>query len=460
LGAAIKMYAVLDIETTGGKYDEEGITEIAIYQFDGQEITDQFRSLINPEREIQPFVEKLTGINAKMLVNAPKFYEVAKRIIEITEDCVLVAHNAEFDCRILQTEFRRLGYSFERKSLCTVSLSQTLMPDQESYSLGKLVRGLGIPITDQHRAYGDALATLKLFALLLEKDSEKVIIKEQLKDTPFSRISAKHLKLLESLPTATGLYYFYNRKQEIIFIGKSKNIQKQVQNHLTLSSKKNVTLQKQLHHISHTLLGNELIALLKEQHEIKIHKPRLNRSFRHFLYPVGIQLNQQLPWHTFQVEAVQKNEAYLARFKNKKEALKQIKNWTLNHHLCPRSEPKLSASKCENYDQKKCNGACLGLEAASEHNQRIREIFSAWQYPHADFLYIDKGRSVGEYSFLYFSENTFRGYGYYELNHQIKDQKQLEKRLIPIKENKDIKQIICNFIGRKKYLKIIPLTQH
>ena len=99
------MYAILDIETTGGQYNEEGITEIAIYKFDGHQVTDKFISLINPERAIQPFVANLTGINNNMLRNAPKFYEVAKRIVEITDGCILVAHNAQFDYRILRTEF-------------------------------------------------------------------------------------------------------------------------------------------------------------------------------------------------------------------------------------------------------------------------------------------------------------------------------------------------------------------
>ena len=120
------IYAILDIETTGGKYNEEGITEIAIYKYDGHQVVDQFISLINPEREIQPFVVNLTGINSEMLRNAPKFYEVAKRIVEITEDCILVAHNAQFDYRILVTEFRRLGFEFKRKTLCTVELAKTL----------------------------------------------------------------------------------------------------------------------------------------------------------------------------------------------------------------------------------------------------------------------------------------------------------------------------------------------
>ena len=121
------MYAVLDIETTGGKYNEEGITEIAIHKFDGHQVIDRFISLVNPEKTIQPFVVNLTGINNKMLQTAPKFHEIAKRIIEITEGSILVAHNAQFDYRILRTEFRRLGYNYERKTICTVDLSKKLI---------------------------------------------------------------------------------------------------------------------------------------------------------------------------------------------------------------------------------------------------------------------------------------------------------------------------------------------
>ena len=125
------IYSIIDIETTGGKYNEEGVTEIAIYKFDGLEVVDQFISLVNPEKPIQPFVVNLTGINSNMLRSAPKFYEIAKRIIEITTDTILVAHNASFDYRILQMEFDRLGYAFERKTLCTVELAKKLIPDQD-----------------------------------------------------------------------------------------------------------------------------------------------------------------------------------------------------------------------------------------------------------------------------------------------------------------------------------------
>jgi DNA polymerase-3 subunit epsilon len=183
------MYAILDIETTGGKYNEEGITEIAIYKFDGHQVVDQFISLVNPEREIQPFVVKLTGINNAMLKNAPKFFEIAKRIIEITDNCTLVAHNANFDNRILTTEFKRLGYDYEKQTLCTVELSKKLIPDLPSYKLGNLCHSLAIPISSRHRADGDAMATVQLFKLLLNKDVDKEIVKKSIKRTNTKKIS-------------------------------------------------------------------------------------------------------------------------------------------------------------------------------------------------------------------------------------------------------------------------------
>jgi len=257
------LYAILDIETTGGKYNEEGITDIAIYQFNGHEVTDQFISLINPERPIQEFVTKLTGINNKMLRNAPKFYEVAKRIVEITTDCIIVGHNAAFDYRILQTEFRRLGYDFVRTTLCTVELSERLIPNKESYSLGKLVRSLGIPVSDRHRASGDALATLKLFKYLLEKDTKKDIITTSIKQDIRLEMASRHLKILDTLPETLGIFYMHNEEGKVIYIGKHKNIKQQVNRLFTSPSKRDRYLQRHTYRVTYQETGNELIATLK-----------------------------------------------------------------------------------------------------------------------------------------------------------------------------------------------------
>ena len=173
------MYAILDIEATGGKKGEEDIIEVAIYRFDGKKITDQLISLVKPDRKIDAYVQKLTQITPKMVKTAPKFAELAKRIIEITDGAILVGHNVDFDYRMLKQEFKKFGYSYYRETIDTVPLSEKYFPEAASYSLGKLTKELGIPISDRHRAAGDARATLELFKLLLDKDYHKNIVKKE-----------------------------------------------------------------------------------------------------------------------------------------------------------------------------------------------------------------------------------------------------------------------------------------
>jgi DNA polymerase-3 subunit epsilon len=270
------LYVILDIETTGGKFNEEGITEIAIYKFDGHEIVDQFISLINPEKPIQEFVVKLTGINNKMLRNAPKFYEVAKRIVEITKDCILVAHNATFDYRILRTEFDRLGFDFFRNTLCTVQLSQNLIENQPSYSLGKLTKSLGIPMTDRHRASGDALATVQLFKLLLEKDVEKTVIQNSVKYFDKRKEKEKLKNLIDEIPSIIGVYYIHDSEGKVIYIGKGKNIKAELNNLFIKTSRRAVKIQVKASSVSYNKTGNELFTRLKYYLQLDKIAPKFN----------------------------------------------------------------------------------------------------------------------------------------------------------------------------------------
>lgn len=270
------MYAILDIETTGGKFNEEGITEIAIYKFDGHKVVDQFISLVNPEKEIQEFVVKLTGINNKMLRNAPKFHEVAKRIIEITKDCVLIAHNASFDYRVLKTAYNQLGYEYLRDTLCTVTLSQKLIPDQPSYSLGKLCRALGIPVSDRHRANGDAQATVKLFKLLLEKDVEKKIIQRTIKYTDNRNHKLKLQSILDELPEKEGVFYVHNENGNVIFIGRGKNVYSEVNKLFLKETSRAVKVREKVDTVTYEETGNQLFTRLKYYLELETLKPKYN----------------------------------------------------------------------------------------------------------------------------------------------------------------------------------------
>ena len=453
------MYAVVDVETTGGKFNEEGITEIAIYRFDGVKIVDQFSSLVNPLREIQPFVQRLTGINSKMLVNAPKFYEIAKRIVEITEDAVLVAHNAEFDYRIIRTEFKRLGFDFERQSLCTVDLAQKLLPEVPSYKLGKLVRFLGIPIADVHRAHGDAQATVELFKVLLEKDSSKEIISAHIKTMNKKQVPSKYLNIIDELPTETGVYYIYNEAGSIIYIGKSKNIKKRVLSHLTSKSRKAEKIQKAIFRVTYELCGNECLALLKEQHEIKKNQPRLNHALKYRHFAMGIRRDVSSPYHRLLVEQVHQDRQYLDVFKNKKEAEGRLRYWLEEFSLCAQHTSFARAQgACFRKGINKCQGACVGEEHCDAYNTKVQAVAESLLYPFENFLIIDKGKKTGEKSFIFIKEGVFQGYGYFQLNHQIKSIEKIEVRLVKIDDNRDTQAVIRSFLRRERFQKLINLA--
>ncbi|AMO20047.1 exonuclease [Flavobacterium columnare] len=451
------MYAILDIETTGGQYNEEGITEIAIYKFDGHEILDQFISLVNPEIPIQPFVVKLTGINNAMLRSAPKFYEIAKRIIEITENCIIVAHNASFDYRVIKTEFKRLGYDYKKQTLCTVELSKKLIPDQTSYSLGKLVRSLGIPVTDRHRANGDAMATVKLFKLLLSKDIEKTIVKSFIKTEIKSGVTPKLLDILDHVPSKTGIYYIHNEQGEIIYIGKSKNIKKRINQHFTGLSKKSKKIQKEVFTVTFEETGSELIALLKESEEIKINKPIYNKSLRKTLFPWALYTEKDI--HGYLILKVLKADGRkkeIISFSSQEEGKNALFQITEKYQLCQKINGLYdSKNSCFQYEIKQCLGACINQEKPKDYNTRVLEFIRNHQFQNQTMVIVDKGRTLEERSAVLIENGEYKGYCFYNLNHQIHTIEILKKIIIPMENNRDSRNIIQNFINKRKVLKII-----
>jgi len=456
------LYAILDIETTGGKYNEEGITEIAIYKFDGHQIVDQFFSLVNPEKNIQPFVINLTGINNQMLRNAPKFHEVAKRIIEITDNCTIVAHNAQFDNRILSTEFDRLGYPFEKNMLCTVELSKKLIPDLPSYSLGKLVRSLGIPITDRHRAQGDAKATVELFKLLLEKDIEKVIISDTIKKDPKRQLEPKLLDIIESAPTNTGVYYMHRKNGKIIYVGKSKNIKKRLIQHFTNDNKKSKKIQLEVVSVSYEETGNDLIAQLKESQEIKQLKPIFNHALKNNIFQSQLySYIDESGYINLRIEKVpieKEEKNIITTFTNYQQGRSFLYKITDEFHLCQKlNHLEKTEGACFNHDLKMCNGACIESETPVNYNLRVQKFIDKSSYEFDDMLLIDKGRSIQEHSVILIKNGTYRGYGFFNLNFQINSPEVLKSIINVMENNRDTQHIIQSYLRKNKVQKILKL---
>lgn len=442
------MYAILDIESTGGKYNEEGITEIAIHRFDGYQVVDKFICLINPEREIQPFVAKLTGINNKMLRSAPKFHEVAKRIVEITEGTVLVAHNAQFDYRILRTEFRRLGYDFQRKTLCTVDLSKQLIPEAESHSLGKLARSLGIPMSDRHRANGDALATLKLFKLLLDKDSDKKIITEVIREETHGELSPNQLDMVFNLPSETGVYYMHDKDGEIIFLGKTKDIKKRVNQHFTNVGKIARKLQKETKKVTYETTGSELIAILKAYLEQKKNRPRYNHVSKKKLFTHTIDFSLNGTEHiVLDVEKDRTLEHKKMAFNGTEAAKSFLNKINEEFELCPSS---LGQEVCMSEQNKGIAENC---------NEKVRAAFEKYSIQNKDIALTDRGRQTGERSFILIKNGRLQGFGFVDLNHQINNIHILESIMTPMKSDENTTFIVEAYLRKNNRLKTIPLTR-
>ena len=453
-------YAILDIETTGGKYNEEGITEIAIYKYDGHKVVDQFISLINPERDIQEFVVNLTGINNAMLRNAPKFYEIAKRIVEITEGCIIVAHNAKFDYRILRTEFSRLGFEFERETLCTVELSKDLIPGHASYSLGKLARALGIPVSDRHRAAGDAQATVKLFQMLLDKDTEKKIIIESVRKEPKYQLEPKHIDIIAELPSVTGVYYIHKDDGEIIYIGKSKNIKKRINQHFTSDAPKAKKIQLQVAAVTYETTGSELVALLKESEEIKKNKPIFNRALRRTIFTHGLfSYTDDNGYINLKIDKTNGKTKPITTFSNRQSAKSFMNRMVDEYNLCQKLTGVYKTnSACFNYTIKTCEGACILEEPFESYNKRVTQIINKNSYESKNLIIIDRGRDVDERSAILIENGVFKGLGFFNLNYQINNTDVLQSIITPMENNRDTQHIIQTYLRKNKRLKVIELN--
>jgi DNA polymerase-3 subunit epsilon len=380
------MYSIIDIESNGAGYRKECIIDIAIYRYDGQKIVDQFISLVNPESDITPFVQKLTNITPKMVKTAPKFHEIAKRIVEITANTTLVGHNIDFDYRMLRQSFQRLGYDFKINSLDTIPLAKKLIPDEVSYSLGKLVKSLGIPLTNHHRAEGDARATLELFKLLVSKDTENEIIQKQHDETNSKTYINKIKVLTQDLPNEKGFVYFQNEAGKIIFSDHVQDINKFSKKIFNSKSKKWEAIQQDVEQINYELTGTDIIAKL-------------------ILNSKGIRKRDTLAFGLYH-----RNNKYIVE-KNK---LNKVDKPILKFRSFTQGSKAVEfIGKLEEYND-------------------IEVFKNKIEFKKRSELWLGQGRKLGEKLFLIIENGKVISYGFYELFTQIQTLSKLSKLKIDL----------------------------
>jgi len=455
-----KMYAIIDIETTGGSALAEKITEIAVYLHDGQQITGEWSSLINPERTIPYFITNLTGISNEMVEDAPRFYEIARQLIELTEGKTFVAHNARFDYSFIRQEFKSLGYNYKRSILDTVALSRKLLPGHRSYSLGNICSDLDISITGRHRAAGDALATVKLFEIIIAKDLElnggqSFLLKN-------ARIAKLNPELdpskTENIPEEPGIYFFHDEKGNLIYIGKSRNLQQRVSTHLSNNTtKRSMEMRDLIADISWETTGSELIALLRESYEIKASKPLYNRAQRRSGYQWGIfTFTDREGYINYRYGPVEKGDPPVSVFTSKLKAKSKLESLAETFGLCQKLTGLYETDgACFHHQVGLCRGACTGLETAAKYNERACKAVDEFTFSRRNFFIVDKGRHPEERSVVKITNGKYSGFGYFDINDMGFGLTAIHECIKPAPDNREIQMIIKQYLRSNKVEKII-----
>ena len=413
------MFAIIDIETCGAKFDfrKGRIIEISILIHDGLSVVDEFTSLIHPECYISTYFTNISGITNAMVDNAPKFYEVAKKILEITKDKIFVAHNVGFDYGFVKDEFASLGYQYKRDTLCTVRLSRKLIPGLKSYSLGNLCDYLGIENEARHRARGDAMATAKLFDVLMQIKSDHPLYKTKgLDEIMVRRIDKIKKYILDKLPETCGVYYFLDQDQKIIYIGKSTNMYNRALSHFNNKEQKGRKMLNELYNVDYVKTGNELIALLFENDEIKKHKPKFNRLRKAdaFSHCIDWEIDKQ-GIVNFKIMDYETSNNALLSFTSYSSARNFLENIIDENKLCIKYCGLAdNDAVCFNHQIKKCNGICAHEEEVEIYNKRAFEIVKKHAYKHPNFAIITVGRTPEERAMVLILNNRFVGSGYFD----------------------------------------------
>ena len=444
------MYAIVDIETTGGFASGSGITEISIRIHDGTRVTDRFDSLVNPGEPIPHYIQALTGITDAMVEGAPSFESIASRVHSLLEGKIFVAHNVNFDFSFIKHHLGLSGIEFRAPKLCTVRLSRKIFPGLPSYSLGRLCRHLEIPISQRHRSGGDTEATVRLFEILLSQDQGRHI------DSMLGRIQGEqslpmHLpaEQVAALPMRPGVYYFHDHKDKIIYVGKAVNIRKRVLRHFTNNhpGRRKQEFLRMIHRVTCRECPTELMSLILESAEIHRLWPAFNRaqkspepSFGLFSYP------DQNGYLRLCVEKRRKFHHPHYTFHQIQEGTLLLKSLAREFQLCPTlCFLEFREGPCTARETGSCTGACEKLEPPSMYNPRVEAALESIREDLPSFLITDSGLHPSEKSCLLVEQGIFYGMGLIPEDLDPSDISTIRALLIPYPENSFIRNLLFHF---------------
>ncbi|OQP57990.1 exonuclease domain-containing protein [Niastella populi] len=447
------MYAIVDIETTGGYAANNDITEIAIVLHDGQSVINRFESLVRPVRTIPYYIQVLTGISNEMVSDAPSFEELAPQLYELLQGRIFVAHNVNFDYSFLKHHFSAAGYELTTNKLCTVRLSKKVFPGIPSYSLGNLCRYFGITIQNRHRAGGDADATVRLLEHLLQNNAKPHI-------QQFIKRGAKEQSLppnlpeeqVAQLPYTPGVYYFHNQTGKVIYVGKAKNLKYRVSSHFTHngSGKQRQDFLRNIYSITYQSCSTELMAFILESVEIKRLWPQFNSSQKRFEHAYGLYMFEDSSGYMrLAIDKKKKHMAPLYTFNLLVEGHRLINRLIERFNLCPKlCFMQTAPGPCSPGGEVVCLGACEHKEAVDTYNHRVNEALQWLEEWLPTFAVVDAGNERDEHSCILMEKGKFYGMGYIPAGVGITNREELKTYLTRYPENDYIRGLVYQFIEK------------
>ncbi|WP_269236181.1 exonuclease domain-containing protein [Flavobacterium flavigenum] len=437
-------YAIVDIETTGGNASGSRITEIAIIIHNGKSIIDRFETLVNPQKEIPAPIFALTGINNEMVRNAPIFDDISEKVFELLTDRIFVAHNVNFDYTFVRHELEKSGFKWKARKLCTVRAARKIRPGYKSYSLGNLCKSLDIPLQNQHRAGGDADATVILFSRLLEWDADGHLQK-MIKNTALDQRLPPNLppEDFDALPEKPGVYYFYNQVNKVIYVGKAINLKKRVASHF---SGHKITPQRQhflrdIHAISFEVCATELMALLLECTEIKKLWPVYNRALKRFEPKYGLYEYEARSGYKYLVTGkLSKFQTCIEHFNTVHEGINMLmslkQEFEIDNRFCKYGITTAGEIFPDN---------TTPLPEVQTHNEKIENAIDYVLSSRSSFAILDKGRSATERSCIWVENGHFYGMGYVASDIGFADPSEVKDYVTPYISNQYIMHLINSY---------------
>jgi DNA polymerase III subunit epsilon len=447
------MYAIVDIETTGGYAANNAITEVAIVLHDGIREVKRYETLVNPQMTIPRYVQALTGIHDGMVADAPSFRDIAPFVYEHLKDAIFVAHNVNFDYSFLKHQLKACDLDLDSKKLCTVRLSRKTFPGAPGYGLGKICEYLGISNSNRHRAGGDADATVRLFEMILQAGGLEHI-RAMLKSNSKEQYLPVNLpaEQLSQLPFTAGVYYFHDQKGKVIYVGKANNLRRRVVSHFSNNKpgRQKQEFLRNIYSISHETTGTELMAFLLECIEIKRLWPAYNRSLKRFQPMFGLYFYEDRNGYSrLVVEKSKKLLPPIYTFSLLVEGQRLLRKLVREWQLCPKlCFLQTGDDPCEGVRLDNCQGACEQKEPADVYNNRVEAAVTALVQSLPSFTLMDEGRHAEEKSCILIEQGRIYGMGYVPADTAIRDSVELKGYLTRYPDNDYMRGLVYQHVER------------